>query len=145
MPAGRPSGYDPIYCDAVIEWGKLGKSRAWIAAELDVVRDTLANWEKAHPEFLCAMERARLAAQRWWEDRGQSNLEAQNFQAAMWSRSMAARFPDDWRETKRNENTGPDGGPQQHVVDTYDAFTRRITGLAARAAETSGNSETEPS
>ena len=139
MPGGRPTTYDPEFCDKVIEWGKLGKSRAWMAAELDVVPDTLTNWEKANPEFLCAMKRARIASQRWWEDKGQSNLESQHFQAALWSRSMAARFGDDWREVRRQENTGPDGGPQQVVTETHDEFSRRIASLAARADEERGD------
>jgi len=97
-PGGRPTDYDPAYCAKVIEWGRAGKSRAWICAELGVVRNTLKNWEAAHPEFLIAMERALIEAQRWWEDSGQSGMFTREFNAPIWSRSMAARFPDDWRE-----------------------------------------------
>lgn len=111
MPAGRPSSYDPAYCDRVIEYGKQGKSVAWIASELDVCKQTLFNWMDAHPEFLDAMTRAKLWSQRWWEDRGQEGLERAGFQASVWSRSMAARFPDDWREVKGTELSGPGGKP----------------------------------
>lgn len=108
---GRPTDYHPGLCDRVLEWGKQGKSRAWIADEIGVVRNTLKNWEAAHSEFLTAMERAQVAAQRWWEDKGQTGMESREFNASIWSRSMAARFPDDWRETSRQEQTGPNGGP----------------------------------
>ena len=145
MPAGRPSLYDPAYCESVIEWGRAGKSLAWMAAEIGVAKQTVQLWMKVHPEFSAAMDCARTVAQRWWEDKGQANIEAATFQSAMWSRSMAARFPDDWRETRREERTGPDGGPQQHVVETLDAFTSRIAGLAARASEAGGDSEPEQS
>lgn len=94
----RPSKYDPAFCEKVIEWGRQGKSRAWICAELNVVRQTLKNWEADFPDFLVAMERAKILEQQWWEDEGQSALRLQGYQASMWSRSMAARFPDDWRE-----------------------------------------------
>lgn len=97
-PPWRPTDYKPEYCEMVIEWGMQGKSRAWICAELGVVRNTLKNWEAAHPDFLIAMERAKLAEQRWWEDAGQAGMVAPGFGATVWSRSMAARFPDEWRE-----------------------------------------------
>lgn len=95
---GRPTLYNPAYCEKVVEWGREGKSRAWIAAELDVAKRTLQLWEAEHPDFLASMERAKTLEQRWWEEQGQQNLATQGYQSSMWSRSMAARFPDDWRE-----------------------------------------------
>ena len=101
-PGGRPTKYDPAFCDRVIELGRLGKSRAWIASELNVSRDTLEEWERIHPEFSDAMDEAMLCSQRWWEDAGQDGLTAGpgSFNAAVWSRSMAARFPSEWREKR---------------------------------------------
>jgi transposase len=107
MPAGRPSSYLPEYCQRVIELGETGASIVEMAYELDVSRPTLEeNWPAAHPEFLEALNRAKVASQTWWERKGRSNLEAQSFQASMWSRSMAARFPDDWRESKNLNHSG---------------------------------------
>lgn len=112
----RPTEYDPSYCDLVIEHGRTGKSLTWIATELGVVRQTLHNWMKQHPQFMDAMTRAKELSQRWWEDKGQQGMEQQGFNASVWSRSMAARFPDDWREVKGTELTGKDGGPVAHSV-----------------------------
>lgn len=111
MPAGRPSKYQASFCDVVIEAGKQGKSVAWIAAELEVSKDTIYEWIDVHPEFSDAMAKARTLSQRWWEDKGQEGMQQQGFNASIWSRSMAARFPDDWRETKATELSGPNGGP----------------------------------
>lgn len=69
-----------------------------MAAELGVHRDTVNEWERVHPDFSDAITRALLYSQQWWEDIGQDNLSADRFQASMWSRSMAARFPAEWRE-----------------------------------------------
>jgi len=113
MPAGRPTSYDPSYCDKVIEWGRLGKSKAWMAAELGVVRMTIDNWADANPEFLDAFNLAMEFSQRWWEDAGQQGMLDNNISAPIWSRSMAARFPADWREVKGTELTGKDGAPIQ--------------------------------
>lgn len=96
----RPTKYDPKFCDQVVEWGAAGKSKTWMAASIGVAKSTIQLWEKEHPDFSVALERAMTLAQMWWEDKGQENIDADKFQAAMWSRSMAARFPDDWRESK---------------------------------------------
>jgi hypothetical protein len=96
----------------VVELGQQGASVVEMAFEIGVSRNTLeTNWPAEHPEFLEAFTRAREAAQVWWERKGRDNLETSGFQSAMWSRSMAARFPLDWREIKGTELTGKDGGP----------------------------------
>ena len=110
MPAGRPTDYRPEYCDAVIEYGAQGKSLTWMSAEMGVARSTLQLWEKDIPEFSVAMTQARALSQKWWEDAGQDNMLIApgkgTFNASVWSRSMAARFPEDWRENKGVEVSG---------------------------------------
>lgn len=112
-PGGRPTLYDPAYCERVIEYGKLGKSLTWIATEIGATRQTLYGWSKEHPEFFDAMTRAREFSQRWWEDFGQEHMLTTGFSASAWSRSMAARFPDDWREKSETKHVGPNDGPLQ--------------------------------
>lgn len=79
------------------------------------------------------MEQSQLQAQRWWEDRGQNGLSEQHFKAAVWSRSMAARFPNDWRETSEvNMNfdfTNVPTDKLQAYVDAGSAiFAARMAG-----------------
>lgn len=117
----RPSTYDPAYCDRVIELGRLGMSVVEMAADLGVHRETLEeNWPAAHPEFSEAFTHAKELSQAWWESMGRTNLlmpqGSGTFNASVWSRSMAARFPRDWRESKGVELTGKDGGPMQTVT-----------------------------
>ena len=133
---GRPTLYRPEMCEQVVEWGKLGKSRAWIAAQFDVAKHTLAIWEEAHPEFLGAMARAKTFEQCWWEDKGQNALDAAVFQSSMWNRSMAARFPADWREKVGHVGGDKNDDPiRQEITLGADAFTRSIAGIATRAGE----------
>lgn len=106
MPAGRPTDYREEHCDSVIEWGKLGKSRAWISAELSICRQTLANWEDAHPEFLDAMTRAKLFSQRWWEDAGQNGMTSDKFNATVWAKNMNCRFRDEWVDKQEVQHSG---------------------------------------
>lgn len=126
MPAGRPTDYRPEYCERVIELGRLGMSVVEMAADIGVARNTLEQlWPAANPEFLQALTHARECSQAWWESMGRTNLtmppQTGQFQASVWSRSMAARFPKDWREKNETAHTGPDGGPLE-----IKTITRRV-------------------
>ena len=114
-PVGRPSSYDPAYCEKVIELGKLGKSVEQIASILDVSLRTMYTWRDAYPEFLHAMEDAKTHEQAWWEEQGAAYMlehkDAAKLNASIWSRSMAARFPKKYRQETKTEITGADGAP----------------------------------
>lgn len=105
--AGRPTDYKPEYCQMAIDMGEQGKSKAQIAATLNVTRMTLDIWAKAHPEFLYALELSRDKALHWWESIAQTHLvntAGASLNSAVWSRSMAARFPADYTEKKIQSN-----------------------------------------
>lgn len=88
-----------------------------MAASIGVSRNALErNWTEANPEFMTALEEARDLSQAWWERQGRENLTTGGFQSSLYSRSMAARFPRDWREVKGTELTGKDGGPVEATV-----------------------------
>jgi hypothetical protein len=124
---GRPTDYRSDYCERVIELGAAGKSKAQMAAALGVCRQTLENWKNDHPAFLDAITRARDLSLAWWEDKGQENLLTSGFQTPLWSRSMAARFPDDYTERKQTELTGANGGPiKSEVALPADEAYRRL-------------------
>ena len=114
-PVGRPSLYDPKYCEEVIALGKIGKSTEAIGAILGVGTKTLYNWRDQNPEFLHALELAKEFELQWWEDIAQThmveNKESDKLNATIWSRSMAARFPKKYRESTKTEITGADGAP----------------------------------
>lgn len=106
MPAGRPTTYDPAYCEQVVELGKLGKSRAQMAAHFDVSRQTIDNWGAAHPEFLEALSRADAHCQAWWEDKGVEGMEKPGFNAQVWKKSVEARFRNDYTERQETTHKG---------------------------------------
>jgi hypothetical protein len=141
--AGRPTLYDQAHCAKVIELGKNGASIVEMAHEIGVVKQTLYDWERAHPEFMDALTRARDASQVWWERKGRENLNSSGFAQAMWSRSMAARFPEDWREVSRKELTGKDGEPikTQELNDDAAAFRRRLLSGASEGQAGEGDSQ----
>lgn len=114
-PVGRPSLYDPSYCDKVVELGRLGKSLEQISSNLGVSCRVLYDWRDRYPEFLRALEEAKEAEQTWWEDQAQAYMletkDGPKLNASIWSRSMAARFPKKYRESVKQEITGENGAP----------------------------------
>jgi len=127
-PVGRPTEYDPSYCEKVIELGKLGKSFEQMAAQLDISYRTLCRWRDTHEEFCHALEDAQAHEQAWWEEQAQAYLinqyQGNSINASMWSRSMAARFPKKYSERVRQEITGKDGGALE--VDHYNAALEEL-------------------
>ena len=114
-PVGRPTDYDPSYCEKVIELGAKGKSFEQMASQLSVSYRTLCNWRDTHEEFFHALREAQALECAWWEDMAQSYLveskEGEKLNTGLWSRSMAARFPKKYSEKVRQEITGADGAP----------------------------------
>lgn len=110
MSFGRPTKYDPAYCQIAIDLGKQGKSKASIAGTIGVTRMTLDNWAVANPDFLDAMALAKELALQWWEEKAQEMMVESpggaKLNSTVWSRSMGARFPDDYRENKKVDLEG---------------------------------------
>lgn len=108
MPAGRPSKYDPSFCDVVIAAGAEGKTLANMADALDVSRDTVNEWRKEHPEFSAAVKRGLEKAQAWWEEQGRLATfgATEGFNATSYIFQMKNRFRDEWNDTTKTELSG---------------------------------------
>ncbi len=144
-PVGRPSDYDAAYCDLVIALGKEGKGRAEIASALDCSRTTLAAWERAHPEFLDATTRAHDEALAWWEAKSRTGIDqGPSFNAALWAKAMAGRFP---REPYRDrvQLTGKDDGPIRTVDLTHltDEELEQLEAIRSKLALPGGDTARE--
>ena len=114
-PVGRPTLYDPAYCETVRELGRIGKSIEQICYQLNISIRTIYLWKDTHEEFMQALEDAKTFEQAWWEEQAAAymveNKESDRLNATLWSRSMAARFPKKYRESTKQEITGADGAP----------------------------------
>lgn len=101
-PVGRPTDYDPKYCDIALESFGQGNSIAHLAKTLGVARVTIYRWAEKHPEFSNALERGREMAESHWEDLGKDMLLAGQFKEGCWKYFMANRFG--WRDKMESEN-----------------------------------------
>jgi len=125
---GQPTKYRPEYCELVIELGDKGYSREMIAVELNVSWNTLLNWMDANPDFLEALEFAKMREMVYFEKLGLAYMVEQPQQSklntSLWSRSMAARFPTKYRENSKFEVTGKDDKPIQ--IDVVHDFAQEL-------------------
>lgn len=125
---GRPTDYRPEMCAKVIEWGSQGHSREEICSDLGVYWTTMMNWAEANPAFLAALQEAKREEMLFFERLARNhNIETpggNKLNTALWSRSIAARFPAKYRENAKLELTGKDGGPVQ--LDIVHDFSQGL-------------------
>lgn len=72
MPGGRPTTYDPKYCDEIIEFLAQGKHPVQFAAKIGVSKSTLYKWATDNPEFSDSLEIAKAKSLDWWINLSQS-------------------------------------------------------------------------
>ena len=116
---GRPSKYDPEYCQKVIEAGNQGFSLTAFAGQIGVCRDTITEWVKVHEDFSLAVK--RHAAARTLKLEG--DLLSAETGPTVTSRIFALKnaAPAEWRDKVVNEHSGPDGSPIQTQSTVLDA------------------------
>ena len=61
-PVGRPTKYDPAFCEEIVEVCAEGHSITGFAGKIGVDRDTITEWAKVYQEFSVALKRAKAAA-----------------------------------------------------------------------------------
>lgn len=116
---GRPTLYRPDMCAIVYEIGKDGGSNIEMIHKLDIAATTFYEWVRTNAEFRAAVERAELASQVWWENKGRERtFDSKDFNALSYIFQMKNRFPQDWRDRQHLEHTGPNGGPLQSLNAT---------------------------
>jgi transposase-like protein len=108
MSAGRPSKYDPAFCEQVIATGAEGGTLAEMADAIDIDRSTLNAWVEKHPEFSRAVKRGLEKAQAWWERNGRLATFGgkEGFNATSWIFNMKNRFSEDWKDKRETELSG---------------------------------------
>lgn len=134
-PVGRPTDYKPEYCALVVERMGNGLSAAGFAGEIGVSRSSIYKWAETIPEFSDALNQARAASAKFWEDRAIDLALGGKGNPAVVIFALKNRVADEWREVIRNEHSGPDGGPikSEDVTRDADDFARRMAVLAARS------------
>ena len=98
---GRPTKYDPKYCEMIIEHMSDGASMTSFAAEIGVARSTINEWGEKNPEFSEAINVARSAAVG-----GESTPAIVIF-------GLKNMSPEDWRDKQEIDHRSTDGSMSQ--------------------------------
>lgn len=103
MTAGRPSKYDPKFCQKIIEVGEAGGSKTEMASACGVLLETMNSWVDVHEAFANAMKIAVQASQTWWEEKGrQATFGGQpGFNATSFIFQMKNRFGHDYQDVHK--------------------------------------------
>jgi hypothetical protein len=113
---GRPSDYDPKYCEEIIEYMGQGFSKEAFAGHISVSKQTLYNWMASHKEFLDAVNRAEEKCRVFWEELGIQMVLAGQGNATTWIFNMKNRF--NWKD--RSDVTSDDKALKVEIRDYGD-------------------------
>lgn len=106
MTLGRPSLYDPVYCEGIIEHCASGASITSYAAEIGVCRDTISEWAVAHPDFSAAVKRAKAKAAAWYDKTARKIADGESGNATLCIFGLKNFAPDDFRDVQEQKHSG---------------------------------------
>jgi len=121
MAFGRPTKYDPKYCEELIEFMSQGFSYEAFAGHLTVAISTLYEWEGANPDFSEAKKLAFAKNRIFWEAKGVEGLKnesgpgAVNLNSTVWIFNMKNRFG--WRDRTEHSGEVKGGITAQDIAD----------------------------
>lgn len=104
MPAGRPTKYDPAYCEAVIETMAKGLSLTAFAGSIRVARSTINEWIDTYPAFSESVRVGKACRTAALEE-GMLGAESG---PAVTARMFALKNadPEEWRDKREVEHSG---------------------------------------
>ena len=123
MPMGRPSKYQPEYCEMLIKHMSEGLSFESFGGVVNCHDDTLRNWCELFPDFLDARKRGLQANKIFWERVGVDGAMGKipGFNATSWIFNMKNRFKwTDRLESNTNHSGKIDIPAVTFVVESSD-------------------------
>lgn len=132
QPGGRPTKYDPAFCDMARESMRIGYSKTATAGSLGVCKATFDTWCKEHPEFLGAVKDGETLRVLKLE----GDLLSAETGPMVTSRIFALKnaAPDEWREKQITEVTGKDGAALIPDISPQE-MARRVAFILASGLE----------
>lgn len=98
MPAGRPTRYNPEYCDEARTFLAEGYSIAALAGKLKVAVSTVNLWIDKHPEFSDAVKEGQAGAVYWWEQRNRELAQGGSGNATTVIFGLKNRAAEQWKD-----------------------------------------------
>lgn len=125
-PVGRPSLYDPAYCEQVVEHMAEGASLTSFAAEISVARSTINEWMEQHAEFSEAVRKGKAKCAAWWEKAGRTIALTGGGPGAatLVVFGMKNMGKDDWSDATKVDHTSSDGSMAPTTIRIVAADVR---------------------
>lgn len=120
-PFGRPTKYNPDFCDVVREVMAKGYSKEAVAGHLQISKDTLYAWEKEHKDFSDALKHGVELSRKFWEkialDHITHTAKGKQLNSTVWIFNMKNRFGwSDKKEIELGEKTAKSFGFKLDVL-----------------------------
>lgn len=145
---GRPSEFDPAYCEKAEKLCLLGVKDTDLAFYFNVSEQTFNVWKKKHPELVEALKKgkddadANVGKSLYQRALGYSHpdVHISNYQGDITVTPITKHYPPDptscifwlknrqralWRDKQEHEMTGKDGTPLAQPVDDVE-LARRV-------------------
>lgn len=131
MPAGRPTKYQPEFCDTVRQVMSEGLSKEAAAGAIGVSIQTIYTWMQEHPEFLEAIKDGEAKSMAVWEKIGLDGASGRisNFSASAYIFNMKNRFRKyGWNDTQTiaGDPENPLKTEANITLSPSDAYLRMI-------------------
>lgn len=135
MAGGRPSKYDPKYCNEVIDHMKQGYSLESFGGRIGVCKATIYEWRDAHQEFSDAIKEAQTACQYFWEHNLVQTIHSpKEMNATTVYFALKCRFG--YKETQAVEHSGPDGKPiETKAFGSDDEVNAKIKAILEKSPD----------
>ena len=103
---GRPSTYDPAYCDQIVEFCQDGSSISSFAASIRVARSTINVWMADNADFSEAVKTAKAAVASWYDKAARKIVIDGGGNATLCIFGLKNFDPDDFRDKTETEHSG---------------------------------------
>jgi transposase len=103
MGAGRPTKYDPKYCQVAIDYLAQGNSVTQLSAHIDVSKSTIYLWAEHYKEFSDALTRGQELSEAYWQNELVSMMRERDVNAPLVKLYFANRF--NWTDKQSHDHT----------------------------------------
>jgi transposase len=146
LSGGRPTKYDPAFCEIVETEMANGLSLGAVAGILRVARSTINEWMEHYPEFSEAVSRAKAGRLLHWE-RAALNVATRGGgpgTATIIVFGLKNMGGDDWTDITKTEISGPGGKPiQTEETSARDLLAGKLARLTPAGRPPSDAGEPE--
>lgn len=117
MAGGRPTTYNPEFCEMIYSYLEQGFSVLAASAKCGFSKKTCYNWMDEHPEFLHAVKDGQAAAAAWWEERLMKIADGGDGNATAAIFGVKNRSRDEYQDKVVQEHTGAEGKDLNFTVN----------------------------